>query len=133
MLSNLATVLKELDQREKKERMNLGILRPKLFPALVCSCSLPRCTACAPRPPCATSPSILAVMLARDILYVVVPDLHIYLLTDLAIIVLYVLWLRSFTGWRRFDTVFVVVLDAAACAVAVVNIFFPVVSESDFS
>ena len=111
--------------------MNLGILWPKLFPALVVLMLFAAVYRLRPEASLRYLAAILAVMLARDILYVVVPDLHVYLLTDFGVMVLYVLWLRSFTGWRRSDTV-VAVVDAVACAVAVVNIYFPVVTENDF-
>jgi sigma-B regulation protein RsbU (phosphoserine phosphatase) len=111
--------------------MNLGILWPKLFPALLVVFLFAAVYRLRPVASLRWVVVIVAVMLARDILFSLIPEHHVYLLTDLGIMVLYVLWLRSFTGWRRSDTL-LVALDAAICAAAVLNIFFPLVTEGDF-
>jgi sigma-B regulation protein RsbU (phosphoserine phosphatase) len=111
--------------------MNLGVLWPKLFPALVVSMLFVAVASLRPPASLRRVAVVLAVMLARDIAYSLFPDIHIYLLTDLGIMIIYVLWLRSFTGWRRSDTA-VVLLDAAVAAAAVLNLLFPVVAEADF-
>jgi phosphoserine phosphatase RsbU/P len=111
--------------------MNLGVLWPKLFPALVVSMLFFGVYRLRPHASLRRVAGVLAVMLARDVAYSLQPEIHIYLLTDLGIMILYFLWLRSFTGWRRSDTA-VVLLDAAAAAGAVLNILYPVAAEADF-
>jgi sigma-B regulation protein RsbU (phosphoserine phosphatase) len=111
--------------------MNLGLLWPKLFPALVVFVVFVAVYRLAPSASLRSIAAILAAMLARDVLFSLAPWLHVSLLVDIVIMVLYVLWVRSLTGWRASDTVFAI-LNAAVCAAALVNIVFPLVAESDF-
>jgi phosphoserine phosphatase RsbU/P len=111
--------------------MNLAILWPKLFPALL---AFALCAALARLHRIRQLrwvAAILSIMLARDIAYSAVADVTVYLLTDVSIMVLFVLWLRSYTGARTSDTVFVI-LNAAVCAAAIVNVFFTFLTQSEF-
>ncbi len=67
---------------------------------------------------------IVALMLARDILHAFTGLISYFPLADLAIITLYVFWLRAYTGRSRFDFVYLA-LNALVCAAGAVNIFIP--------
>jgi len=111
--------------------MNLGILWPKLAPALPVVLMFAAVYRLRPAGSLRWVAAILAVMVARDVAFSLLPEIHLYLTTDLAVMVLYVAWLRSFTGWRRSDTL-LVLLDAVVGGAAVANIFFPLVADADF-
>jgi phosphoserine phosphatase RsbU/P len=111
--------------------MNLALFWPKLVPAALAFALFASVVRLQRIRALAWVAAILSVMLARDLVSSVVPDVHLSLISDLAIMTLYVFWLRAYTGKRRVHTVFVV-LNAVACAAAVLDMIFPVVTQGEF-
>jgi len=111
--------------------MNIGLLLPKLVPALFCIVMFAAVRRIRYVPGLRFVAVILAVMLGRDVLYVFTSVISYFPLADLAIITLYVFWLRTYTGRTRFDFVYLA-LNGLVCAAGVVNIFIPFFSQSEF-
>ncbi|MGD0725562.1 MAG: hypothetical protein ABSB63_08340, partial [Spirochaetia bacterium] len=111
--------------------MNIGLLLPKLVPALFCIVMFAAVRRIRYVPGLRFVAVILAVMLGRDVLYVFTSVISYFPLADLAIITLYVFWLRTYTGRTRFDFVYLA-LNGLVCAAGAVNIFIPFFSQSEF-
>lgn len=65
-------------------------------------------------------PVTVAVLVARDLVYLVFPQYQVALAGDIAVVFGYLAWLRAYTGPRRSDWIIVAVV-AALFGVAVVN------------
>jgi sigma-B regulation protein RsbU (phosphoserine phosphatase) len=114
--------------------MNLGILWPKLAPALLVLVFWAAVYRTRRLPPLWFIAGIVALMLGRDILYAFLPLVQVYLIADLGVLVLYVLWLRAYTGARRIDVPwFALNAAAAAAAAGAAGIVFPGWAQIEFA
>ena len=111
--------------------MNLGILWPKLAPALIVVVLFAAVYRVRPLRPLRIVGIIIALMLARDLLYLFVPRAAVYGLADLAVLTLYLVWLRASTERRRID-LFTVLLNVLVAAAAVANVVVPFFDDADF-
>jgi phosphoserine phosphatase RsbU/P len=111
--------------------MNLGIIWPKLFPALICLVLYAAVRRVRHLIPLRFIALIVGAMLARDLLFSIVPEVTVYPLADLVIMTLYVLWLRAYTGRKGVDIAYLA-LNCVIFAAGIVSIFFPVFSQSEF-
>ncbi|HTO21319.1 MAG TPA: GAF domain-containing SpoIIE family protein phosphatase [Spirochaetia bacterium] len=101
--------------------MNLGILWPKLAPALLALGCWAAVTRVRRSRQMGYIAAVIGLMVARDIVYAVLPLVQVCLVADLGVLTLYVLWVRSYTGPRRADLPWFA-LNAVAAAAAAVSI-----------
>jgi sigma-B regulation protein RsbU (phosphoserine phosphatase) len=111
--------------------MSLNLLWPKLVPAVFAYALFASVYRIRPLPALRYVAFILAVMLLRDLLYGLLGELYAYPLGDLVVLTLYVLWLRSYTGFRPADPVYLG-LNALIFAAAAANRYFDLLPEAQF-
>ena len=75
---------------------------------------------------------IFCLLLVRDLLYSAFGSTTIISLSNLAVVSVYLLWLRLYTGRRVIDAAYTL-FNCAVAAVAIVNIFIPVLPLSEFA
>lgn len=111
--------------------MNIGLVLPKLVPALFCIIMFVAVRRIRSVPALRYVALIVGVMLARDLVHGFTSMVSFFPLADLVIITLYVFWLRSYTGRTRVDALYLA-LNALVCAAGIVNIVFPWFSQDEF-
>lgn len=104
--------------------MELALLWPKLFVLLLLALILYRVatlpTAATGREGLRPLAAVLGILVARDLALALTGISLILPLSGLAVIVMYLLWLKTFTGWTIADRVYVVV-NLLAVVAAVTN------------
>ena len=111
--------------------MNIGLVLPKLVPALFCAVMFAAVRRVKSVPGLGFVAAIVGLMLARDLVHSFTGIFSYFPLADLAVITLYVFWLRVYTGRTRFDFVYVA-LNVIACAAGILNMLVPFFNQLDF-
>lgn len=74
---------------------------------------------------------IIAILFVRDILYTLLQNDHIMALSDILVVSVYLIWLRSYTGKRRVD-IYYFILNALFILFVGSNIFLHITSFPRF-
>jgi sigma-B regulation protein RsbU (phosphoserine phosphatase) len=111
--------------------MNLGILWPKIVPALAVVIVFAAIYRVRPQRALIPVLFILGALLARDLVGALLNIPILTLVVDMGILGLYGAWLRGYTGWKAPDWFFLA-FNAVVAAAAVVDAFFPYIPQGEF-